>query len=55
MQQALLDDVTHYSYKLEYSDGLIDYHTVSKIFRLLVRDDIMNNTSRQVLHCTVLT
>jgi len=49
MQQALLDDVTHYSYKLEYSDGLIDYHTVSKIFRLLVRDDIMNNTSRQTI------
>lgn len=48
MQQAQLDDVTHCSYKLDSNDGLVDFHAVSKIFRLLVRDDIMSNTSRQV-------
>ena len=48
MQQARLDDVTHYSYRLDSWDGLVDYYAVSKIFRMLVKDEIMNNISRQV-------
>ena len=48
LQQAQLDDVTHYSCRLDSNDGLVDFYTVSKMFRLLVRDDIMSNASRQV-------
>lgn len=46
--QASTLEITYYSQKLSFSDGLVGFTLIAKIFRMLVKDEMMDNLQRQV-------